>query len=237
MQVSSFVLQPFVPSASVGTMLSKLQKPDKRKRNDSVPALLPKLARLKAVNKSANDATVSAEGSSSRSSAPVPAEPATLRNVISDFFLANKLSGMDTHRLAAGGLQSGATGVSKIAAAGGQGSNPKNFARDIMREVLRGTPAPPLFWFPIPTWDAQTQSQVETSMPFLAIHQVLFQCMDNLNVGFNTNAMTPALRDEFLKACKELGVDSARTIALGLHGDGVPYSKKELLNMPLKLNL
>lgn len=211
-------------------MLSKLQKPerDKRKRNDSVFILTPKLPKLGVSDlQQPSELGNFSEGGSSSSTAPAPlGQPTSLKHVIGEFFLANKLSGMDTHKLASGGVHSGATGVSKLASAGNLGSNPKNLCRDIMRELVRGTSAPPLFWFPIPTWNPQTQSKDETDMPFLAIHQVLHQCKEKLNAAMNTEAMTPALRAMFFKVCRELGLPATKTVSLGLHGDGVPYSKK-----------
>ena len=211
-------------------MLSKLQKPerDKRKRNDNVSTLTPKLPKVGMPDlQQPYELGNFPQGGSSSSTAPAPlGQPASLKRVISEFFLTNKLSGMDTHRLASGGVHSGATGVSKLAAAGNLGSNPKNLCRDIMRELVRGTSAPPLFWFPIPTWNPQTQSKDETNMPFLAIHQVLHQCKEKLDVALNTEAMTPALQALFFKVCRTLSLPATKTVSLGLHGDGVPYSKK-----------
>ena len=74
-----------------------------------------------------------AAASSSNELAPPPpphkGKPETVNQVIGEMFLSNKLGGPDVARLARGALQSEAKSVERLAAVGGSGSNPKNYAR------------------------------------------------------------------------------------------------------------
>ena len=142
-------------------MLSRLEKPirNKRKRDNEISNLRARVGAPTSIETAGDAPGYSYGGSSSSSLSAAQLQPEHLKEVVSDLFLTNKLCGVDTHRLAAGGLTAGATGVSKLAAAGGQGKHPKNFCRDILRELLHGTPAPPMFWFPAATWDPDTEQK------------------------------------------------------------------------------
>ena len=118
-----------------------------------------------------------AAASSSNEFAPPPpphkGKPETVNQVIGEMFLSNKLGGPDVARLARGALQSEAKNVERLAAVGGSGSNPKNYARDLLRLFLKGSPIPPLFWHPIRVWDPIQQKQEIVKMPFNIPHAVL----------------------------------------------------------------
>ena len=86
-------------------------------------------------------------------------DPHALRPVLADVFLTNKLSALDTFRLAKGASISGSTDVGDIAKAGSSGKHVKNLARDIMAALLKDSVLPGLFWWRIPVWDLETNSQ------------------------------------------------------------------------------
>ena len=51
-------------------------------------------------------------------------------------------------------------------------------------------------------------------------------CREKLDKAVLNGTMTSHIQNEFLKICRDLLLDPAHSVALGMHGDGVPYSKK-----------
>lgn len=173
--------------------------------------------------------------SSSSSSAAAAAPPAcgteTLREVAKGFFLENKLSGRDVAALGRGGHNSGATDVDGFARAGAKGTQPKNAARDIMRHLLKNCEMPDIAWFPIRTWDKEGNCQVVQDLPFLLPHQVLDTLGDKLDAAKLTADTAPEIWDQYSKICRELQLDPLKCTPLGLHGDGVPFTKNQSLEL------
>ena len=151
--------------------------------------------------------------------------------VIADMFLFNKLSGPDCARLARGALNSRAVGVERLAAVGGSGAHPRNFARDFMRQLLKDVLAPELFWYPVRVWDPVGQKPCIVQMPFLLPHRMLSAMGTSLQSKLLQPQMSPELRRIFQTTCGKLNLDPASTICLGLHGDGVPFSKKDSIEL------
>jgi hypothetical protein len=54
---------------------------------------------------------------------------------------------------------------------------------------------------------------------------------DKVNMKLLDEASCPEMHEQFRKACETLGLDSAATLAIGLHGDGVPYTKKDSIEL------
>lgn len=162
---------------------------------------------------------------------PHKGKPETVGQVIGEMFLSNKLGGPDVARLARGALQSEAKDVERLAAVGGSGSNPKNLARDILRLLLKGSPIPPLFWHPIRVWDPIEQKQETVKMPFNLPHKVLSAMGPALTGKIIQDGMSPEYRQVFQEACAKLGLNASNTVSLGLHGDGVPFSKKDSIEL------
>ena len=196
-------------------------------------------------SKSRNAAPLTSGTSSSSSSAAIQIDPPpaphpvkrghagseTVTDVIEEMFLLNKLGGPDVARLARGARRSEAKGVDKLAAVGTGGKHPKNYARDIMRLVLQGTTVPPLFWYPVRVWDPVEQRQEVTNMPFNLPHRMLSCMGSSLNDKYLAERMAPEYRSVFETACGKLGLDPSSTIPIGLHGDGVPFTKKDSVEL------
>ena len=190
-----------------------------------------------------NAGSVGHSSSSSSSAAiiapPPPAHPVqrgygkseAIADVIEEMFLTNKLGGPDVARLARGACTSEAKGVEKLASVGTGGKHPKNYARDIMRLVLQGTTVPPLFWYPVRVWCPVTQRQETTNMPFNLPHRMLSSMGTALDDKFLAERMAPEYHAVFAGACNKLGLDPATTIPIGLHGDGVPFTKHDSVEL------
>ena len=220
-----------------------------RKRNFEAPVEhLPSVASARKVAKTTQpqglkkevvltNAAAGATSSSSSSSNALPgARPAEvggekLRDVIRDIFLTNKLSGRDTALLSRAGANSGATGIADLAAAGARGRHPQNAARDIMRQLLRDTDMPELVWFPVRSWDPATMTSAVHEIPFLLPHLVLSQWKDKVNTMQLSMEKAPEIWKSFEESCTKLGLNPKAALPLGLHGDGVPFSKKQSLEL------
>ncbi len=163
---------------------------------------------------------------------PVPAsQDEDLRQVIKELFLLNDISGPKASRLARAGAKSGADGVKDLSAAGGEGKHPKNYHRDIMRNLLRDCRLPSLYFAKVPlSMDGQV---LEQDFPFLLPHEMLVvlanQCPSELATAKGDPDSTPELCAIVRRTEVELGLSVGSLIPLGLHGDGVPYSKRQSL--------
>lgn len=170
-----------------------------------------------------------ASSSSSSSSSGIGQE--AMRDVAKEFFLENKLSGRDIAKMGRGAYNSGASGVDAVARAGGTGTNPRNAPRDLLRHFLKGTDMPALYNHPIPVWNPDTNTQVIADIPFLLPHHVIHSIGDKwkeLKLGPDN---CPEIWAEFSKQCSSLGIDPCKAIPLGMHGDGVPFTKKHSLEV------
>ena len=90
---------------------------------------------------------------------------------------------------------------------------------------------PEIFWWNVPTWDKDNGCQVVTSFPFILPHEMLhhmvaktgaegyFLTLDSTYGPFTHNIM------------EKLGLSMDSCIALGFHGDGVPYSKTDSIEI------
>jgi hypothetical protein len=170
-------------------------------------------------------------GSSSSTSRPLSlCQPhdSSLRSVLRDLFLANTLSAVEASRLARGAERSGAGDVADMASAGSRGTN-KNVHRDLVRSLLRGCTMPSLYFAKVPLW--QQGQMVELDFPFLLPHEVLGHLHtarpDLLEQTRPAADSLPELRALVAKVEESLGVPGL--LPVGLHGDGVPYSKRQSL--------
>ena len=122
----------------------------------------------------------------------------------------------------------GAKSAAKFARSGAWGSNPKNLARDMMEAVLKDVGMPELFWHKIPTWNHATRQQELTWHPFLLPHELLHHIVQKDSSWLQLLAAdfpeTHALLED---ACNKFHTPQSKTAAIGLHGDGVPYTKKD----------
>ena len=154
-----------------------------------------------------------------------------LRSVVRELFLENHLSATKANLVARAAQNVGAQGVGDLAAAGARGSN-KNTHRDLMRCLLRGCTMPPLYMAKVPLW--QNGVQVQGDLPVLLPHEVLSKIWQHnpqlLQEAKPTPTTLPELSALVTSVEEELGVPSG-LVPLGLHGDGVPYSKNQSLEV------
>ena len=197
-----------------------------RGRTKFVPMPLPK--RRKHALPDEGPTEPSASSSSAR---PQNFGQEAFKDVVTGFFLDGKLSGRDVALTARAGQNSGASDVSQLAKAGAGGKHPQNACRDLMRQLLKTTSMPELYWQEIPVWDAETGQQEVASMPFLLPHQVLAAIGDRLNLLALDASKAPQIWTQFSQQCHKLGLDPSSTIPIGFHGDGVPYTKKHSLEL------
>jgi len=216
-------------------MLSKLGKGNfKRKESGDKPAKglpdpLPKKCKVSSTSANVDEAGVQQGGSSSSSSAPPAVE--TIRHVAAEIFLENKMSAVDVSRLARSSKHSGAQGIDDLASAGAHGTNPKNLARDLLSKLLKGTTVPPLFWHEVRGWDPVNKAQEMVSLPFLLPHEVIHSFSSRLETLKLDQAKYPEVAKLFHTKCRKLGLDPVSCLPLGFHGDGVPFSKKDSLEL------
>ena len=141
-------------------------------------------------------------------------------------FLTSGFSGKATQTLVSLAQQAGASGVGDLATSGASGRQPGNINRDMMRILSKKSDMPPLYFAPIPTQASADKSVEHVMMPFLLPHEVLGAAAER---GRYYNDIPPdmahlqALRD---KVARKIGVCGDELAPIGLHGDGVPHSKK-----------
>jgi hypothetical protein len=147
--------------------------------------------------------------------------------VAADFFLNNKLSAKDVSRIVRGAHTSGAEGVADLA----KFHLRKNLARDLLSTLLKGTAIPELFQYSIRSWDPDTQEQVMADLPFLLPHELLHSMKDKVSAMKLDHEACPEIAAAFVRKCKMLGLDPMSAVPLGMHGDGVPFTKKDSLEL------
>lgn len=176
----------------------------------------------------------SASGSSAKSSSASSSSSAaeTVKDVLADFYLSNKLSAKDFQRSALAAHNSGASGIEDIAKCGNSGKAFKNLARDVMRNLLKQCSIPELFWWPVDVWDKTLNKRKEIQYPFLLPHEMLHSLVQKKTISFFTSlAEYPELESIRTNTCRQLSLREGFTAALGIHGDGVPFTKRESLEM------
>lgn len=194
------------------------------------PPAMP-LGSLHEASSSASSSSCPAPGTASSSFGPKNVGQEKFREVAKQFFLSNKLSAIDCAKLARGGRNSGATDVDDLARSGASGRHPQNAARDIMAKLLKETDMPPLFWHEVKLWDPNALQPCVESVPFLLPHQVLGKVGHKWNLMALSKERAPQIWEQFAAQCIKLGLDVSKTVPLGLHGDGVPYTKHQSLEM------
>ena len=110
------------------------------------------------------------------------------------------------------------------------GRHPGNFARDILAKLVRES-ANELFWHSVPFQDPHTKERVLWDHPFLLPHEVIDGMIRAKGLEYLQMHTGAAAAKLLRTACEKLALQVAQTIALGLHEDGVPYTKKESLEV------
>ena len=149
---------------------------------------------------------------------------------MSVMFLTNKLSGLDVQKMALLACKAGAEGLDTLAKTGNHGRAQRNVARDLHRATTRNTKVPEPYMAVIPLGDARTGQQIHLEHPVLLPHEMLeflitsgtANLRDLVDVESRTDQ---TLHQRHLDFCAEHDLDPKKCIAIGFHGDGVPYKK------------
>ena len=161
------------------------------------------------------------------------ASPQPFRCKLREFFLANKLSAKDTFELASTCRQEVISSAADLANVGAHGRAPQNYARDLMRRFLAGCKMPDVFSWPLPVWNPDAKKEEPVEHPFLLPHELLHSIVQKevLNVFQLTDPGHSQIRKLLQKECQHLSIPESNTLAIGLHGDGVPYTKKDSIEI------
>ena len=155
-----------------------------------------------------------------------------MNDELGSFVLANELSCPRIHRLCRAAHREQVSSIADLAKAGNWGRAPKNLSRDFMRHFLKGCDAPKLYKADIPVWDPIQAAPSTAQLSFLPtpeILQYLLKKDDEFRAMLSVPADMPELRQVMAHAEAKMGISGAG--CLGLHADGVPYLKKESLEM------
>ena len=98
----------------------------------------------------------------------IAAEGAFRRNITA-IYLRNKLSAKDTAELIRDADVSGARQLSDLAKAGGGGKHPKNYQRDLTRNMVKGCLMPEPYFAEITVIDRNTNKSTTAWLPFLLV--------------------------------------------------------------------
>ena len=102
-----------------------------------------------------------------------------------------------------------------------------------MRRFLAGCKMPDVFSWPLPVWNPDAEKEERVEHPFLLPHELLHSIVqkEGLNVFQLTDPGHSQIRLLLQKECQHLSIPESNTLALGLHGDGVPYAKKDSIEI------
>ena len=145
-----------------------------------------------------------------------------------------KLTSPQVQEYASGAARQGAIGMSKVAAAGSHGRNPQHLQRSLIS--LFGMPdgAPPFVWYKIPTAAGDQYHPFLLPHAWIAAlyhhrHSLWESAMQGEDVAVVDFWESMATSTIVTKHPHLSLADRARTLPLGLHGDGGAFSKQESL--------
>lgn len=146
------------------------------------------------------------------------------KNHVARLFLRNRFSGPDTVHLIQMAHRAGASGLDEVRSAATSGRHMQNARRDLIRQFLKGTNFPAVYWTDIPLWNRDEQILQLEPFPFLLPHELFAKFLGvqgpgHFQIGYN-NPRLEELRQQY---CRELQMDPERFIGLGIHGDGVAH--------------
>ena len=167
-------------------------------------------------------------GGSSSSTAPPPDAAKRFRNVMANHFLSNRLSALETHEIIAASTAAGSIGSEDLARAGASGKQHGNLHRDLLRGLLKDSIWPREYMAEVSVRDPDTNSVQKVSFPFLLPHEVLHHLLqvDATLLQHYLADADSALGQVIKEACEKTGLDEKEVLAIGLHGDGAPFSAK-----------
>ena len=106
----------------------------------------------------------------------------------------------------------------------------QNARRDLLRQFLKNTTMPQVYWAEIPMWDEASDCCKDTWFPFLLPHEVFARLLQS---DSSTHPLLHFLSPEMSKMrdklCTNLGIAPEELIGVGLFGDGVPHAKRKVV--------
>lgn len=148
------------------------------------------------------------------------------RKTIGNLFLTSDLTAASTVTVSHDAVQAGACGVEDLGKGYREGEDMKNANRDTTRRLLKHSMWPPLFYDYIDVRDPKTENVRRVRWPFLLPHEWLLKLRQ---LGADLSLLKPcALHNQeafahCLSLSRSLKCEASDFIALGLHGDGVPF--------------
>ncbi len=155
------------------------------------------------------------------------------RNHLQRTFLMNNMSGKDSQTMAELSSNAGARGVNDFKQTGNKGTIEDNIARDLKRKMKKRSQMHDPDMVEVPTHDPQTSKNNKMAwIPVLLIHEMILGYLSS-GLLFLDSACGNALPvrscqfDHLGTFCKSHSLDLGLAIALGLHGDGVPFQNQQ----------
>jgi hypothetical protein len=184
--------------------------------------------KTKASSSSSGATSSSSSSTATSSSSNIPSQ----HDVLKKTWLMNKLSAKDVNEIALAGYNEGADSVRNFARAGNWGKAGKNLARDMLRNIMKTITLPEIFWWPIPVWDPDERIMITKPHPFLLPHEMFHHIVSKDQTWLPIDgAVYPEIFEMLKELCREHHMDMAATTGIGIHGDGVPYTKKHSIEI------
>ena len=149
------------------------------------------------------------------------------RDCIAKKYLLNKQSASEVKKEMQKAERAGAQGVADLATR----TLERNSQRSLMRALLKGCDAPPLYWAKIPVHDPKTSTNGNlVDFPFLLPHEVLYNMLQKSPGLLQSLVEAPLpsgigqIRDNFAEG---QGIPKEKLLGLGIFGDGVPHQKRK----------
>ena len=118
--------------------------------------------------------------------------------------------------------------MEKLQGAAAQGRCIQNARRDLLKQFLKNTSMPLLYWAEIPLWDESRDRALPTWFPFLLPHEIFARLLQSDTTAQPAlHFLSPEMDELRGKLCSDLGIDPLTFIGVGLFGDGVPHSKRK----------
>ena len=140
-----------------------------------------------------------------------------------------RLSAVGTQGLAMRAAGAGASGVTRMAAAGARGACPGNTHRDLLRQYLKGTNMPEVYMAEIDIHDPETDTDHNKVMhPFILPRELLDALTKQTEATVNhlsELAEGSPLDIVATRFAIDKQIPRHRVVPLGFHGDGVPHKK------------
>lgn len=159
------------------------------------------------------------------------AAPRSLDDTLARNYLTNSQSAVKVQEVAASAQYSGAVGVDAFAKAGAGGNHPQNISRDLNKHLKHRTTCPEPYMVHIPITMPKLDVVSWVDHPVLLPSEMIKHMLDTKKINLKVmidglhNRMFVTHSTKVNQLCQEHHLSLERTIALGFHGDGVPYQK------------